>query len=167
MFGAVAPRALPRWKILVDLFQIRIRLEAVGERSDVIEPDDALTWTGAPFRYISCKDELTMETDEGERIASREAQRALAQDWHLELTSGQYRAPRDGRTTARSSKFVHVVLSMPSPTPPGKVLAASRKFAREIRRAAPMRHGPAYRSAAPACSPGREGRQRRGAATAH
>ena len=87
---------------------------------------------GAHFRYISRKGELSMETDEGERIADREAQKALLRDWHLELTAGQYRAPRDGRTTARRSKLVHnVVLSMPSPTPPEKVLAAARKFARE------------------------------------
>ena len=87
---------------------------------------------GAHFRYISRKGELSMETDEGERIAGREAQKALLRDWHLELTAGQYRAPRDGRTTARRSKLVHnVVLSMPSPTPPEKVLAAARKFARE------------------------------------
>ena len=87
---------------------------------------------GAHFRYISRKGELTIETDEGERIASREAQKALLKDWHLELTAGQYRAPRDGRTTARRPKLVHnIVLSMPSPTPPEKVLAASRKLARE------------------------------------
>jgi hypothetical protein len=41
-------------------------------------------------------------------------------------------APRDGRNTARRTKLVHnIVLSMPSPTPPEKVLAAARKFARE------------------------------------
>jgi hypothetical protein len=65
-------------------------------------------------------------------VASRDAQKALVKDWHLELTAGQYRAPRDGRSTARAAKLVHnIVLSMPSPTPPEKVLAAARKFARE------------------------------------
>jgi hypothetical protein len=44
---------------------------------------------GAHFRYISRKGELSMETDEGEHIASREAQKALLRDWHLELTAGQ------------------------------------------------------------------------------
>jgi hypothetical protein len=51
--------------------------------------------------FSSRKGELIIETDEGERIASREAQKAPLRDWHLELTAGQYRAPRDGRTTAR------------------------------------------------------------------
>jgi relaxase-like protein len=86
----------------------------------------------AHLGYISRKGELAIETDEGERVASQDAQKALLKDWHLELTAGQYRAPRDGRTTARGAKLVHnIVFSMPSPTPPEKVLAAARKFARE------------------------------------
>ena len=86
----------------------------------------------AHFAYISRKGELTIETDEGDRIADREAQKALIRDWHLELSTGQYRAPRDGRVTARKAKLVHnIVFSMPSPTPPDKVLSAARKFARE------------------------------------
>jgi MobA/VirD2-like, nuclease domain len=86
----------------------------------------------AHLAYISRKGELTIETDEGDRVAGRDVQKALLKDWHLELTAGQYRAPRDGRSTARGAKLVHnVVFSMPSPTPPEKVLAAARKFARE------------------------------------
>ena len=86
----------------------------------------------AHFAYISRKGELTIETDEGDRIATRDAQKALLQDWHLELSAGQYCAPRDGRATARATKLVHnIVLSMPRPTSPDKVLAAARKFARE------------------------------------
>jgi hypothetical protein len=73
-----------------------------------------------------------MEPDAGTRVATREAQRELLADWHLELSAGQYRGPRDGRSTARRTKLVHnIVLSMPSPTPPEKLLAAVRKFARE------------------------------------
>jgi MobA/VirD2-like, nuclease domain len=86
----------------------------------------------AHFAYISRKGELTIETDEGDRVAGRDAQKALLNDWHLELSAGQYRGPRDGRVTARRVKLVHnIVFSMPSPTPPEKVLSAARKFARE------------------------------------
>jgi len=86
----------------------------------------------AHFGYISRKGELTIETDEGDRIATRESQKALLKDWHLELSASQYRAPREGRATARTTKLVHnIVLSMPRPTPPNAVLAAARKFARE------------------------------------
>jgi hypothetical protein len=85
----------------------------------------------AHFGYISRHGELEIETDEGERIP-REDQKELLEDWHLELTAGQYRAPRDGKQEARKVKLVHkIVLSMPAPTPPEKVLAAARTFARE------------------------------------
>lgn len=85
----------------------------------------------AHFRYISRHGELEIETDEGERVP-KEAQKEFLEDWHLELTAGQYRAGRDGKEEARKVKLVHkIVLSMPAPTPPEKVLAAARTFARE------------------------------------
>jgi hypothetical protein len=85
----------------------------------------------AHFGYISRHGELEIETDEGERIP-KEAQKEFLEDWHLELTAGQYRAARDGKQEARKVKLVHkIVLSMPAPTPPEKVLAAARTFARE------------------------------------
>ena len=85
----------------------------------------------AHFSYISRKGEFAIDTDEGERIVGCDAQKDLLKDWHLELSAGQYRAPREGRTTARRTKLVHIVLSMPFPTPPEKVLAAARAFGRE------------------------------------
>src|SRR5687767_8012973 len=85
----------------------------------------------AHFGYISRHGELEIETDEGERIP-KEEQKEFLEDWHLELTAGQYRAARDGKHEARKVKLVHkIVLSMPAPTPPEKVLAAARNFARE------------------------------------
>lgn len=85
----------------------------------------------AHFGYISRHGELEIETDEGERIPKNE-QKEFLEDWHLELTAGQYRAGRDGKQEARKVKLVHkIVLSMPAPTPPEKVLAAARNFARE------------------------------------
>jgi hypothetical protein len=85
----------------------------------------------AHFGYISRHGELEIETDEGERIP-KEAQKEFLEDWHLELTAGQYRAGGDGMQEARKVKLVHkIVLAMPAPTPPEKVLAAARTFARE------------------------------------
>ena len=86
----------------------------------------------AHFAYISRKGILEIETDEGERIADKDAQRTYLAGWHLELSAGQYRGPQDQREDARQTKLVHnIVLSMPAPTPPEKVLAAARVFARE------------------------------------
>ncbi len=86
----------------------------------------------AHFAYISRRGVLEIETDDGERIGRREEQKRLIDDWHLELTAGQYRRQLDGGPARRTTKLVHnVVLSMPSPTPPDKVLAAARQFARQ------------------------------------
>jgi len=86
----------------------------------------------AHFGYISRRGKLEIETDEGERITGTDAQRTFLAAWHLELSAGQYRGPRDHRATARGAKLVHkIVLSMPAPTPPEKVLAGARAFARE------------------------------------
>jgi hypothetical protein len=86
----------------------------------------------AHLQYISRKGELTIETSEGDRVTDREAQKALLKNWHLELISGQYRPTGIHGQKSRRTKLVHnIVLSMPSPTPPDKVLAAARKFARE------------------------------------
>jgi hypothetical protein len=86
----------------------------------------------AHFAYISRGGSLDIETDEGERIGRREEQKRLLDDWHLELTAGQYRRQMDGGPARRPTKLVHnIVLSMPAPTPPDKVLAAARQFARQ------------------------------------
>jgi len=82
----------------------------------------------AHLSYISDNGKLEIETDEGERV-SKEGQKELLRDWHLELSAGQYREPRNRKSGV---KLVHnIVLSMPPPTPPQKVLAASKTFARE------------------------------------
>jgi hypothetical protein len=85
----------------------------------------------AHVSYIGRHGELEIETDEGERIHGRAEQRALVNDWCLDLSPGQYRQQRNGEAPNRPVKLVHnIVLSMPAPTPPEKVLAAARGFAR-------------------------------------
>jgi len=87
---------------------------------------------GAHFGYISRRGALEIETDEGEFIGYPEQQKQLLDDWHLELTAGQYRRQKEGGPARRPTKLVHnIVLSMPAPTPADKVLAGARKFARE------------------------------------
>lgn len=86
----------------------------------------------AHFDYISRHGELEIETDDGVPVWGRDEQKEMLRNWHLELTSAHYRQPRRGREAVRGPKMVHnVVLSMPAPTPPDKVLAAARRFGRE------------------------------------
>jgi hypothetical protein len=86
----------------------------------------------AHFAYISRRGALEIETDEGERVGRPEQQKQLLDDWHLELTAGQYRRQMDDGPTRRPTKLVHhIVLSMPAPTPADTLLAAARQFARQ------------------------------------
>jgi transcriptional regulator of met regulon len=83
----------------------------------------------AHLAYISHEGEHDLETDDGQRV-SKQGQKELLKDWHLELMSGQYRKPPGAK--GRRVKLVHnIVLSMPAPTPADKVLAAAKSFARE------------------------------------
>jgi hypothetical protein len=85
----------------------------------------------AHLSYISRKGQLEIETDDGDRL-TRDDQRAFLKSWHLELSPGQYRQAKDGRPRPRELKLAHnIVLSMPRPTRPDKVLKAARTFARE------------------------------------
>lgn len=85
----------------------------------------------AHLSYISREGELKLHTDEGIQV-SRESHRALLEDWHLDLSAGQYRKRPDARSRGRGVKLVHnIVLSMPKPTPADKVLAGAAAFARE------------------------------------
>jgi hypothetical protein len=86
----------------------------------------------AHFAYIGRRGALEIETDEGELIGRPEQYKQLLDEWHLELTAGQYRRQKQGGPARRPTKLVHnIVLSMPAPTPADKVLAAARKFGRE------------------------------------
>jgi len=83
----------------------------------------------AHFAYISHEGERDLEADDGQRV-SKQGQKELLKDWHLELMAGQYRKLQDSK--GRRVKLVHnIVLSMPAPTPADKVLAAAKSFARE------------------------------------
>ena len=85
----------------------------------------------AHFGYIGRKD-YQIETDDGERIQGRARQRALVDEWDLELDAAEARASYRGVAARKPTKLVHnIVLSMPKGTPAAVVLTASRAFARE------------------------------------
>jgi MobA/VirD2-like, nuclease domain len=86
----------------------------------------------AHIAYISHHGGIELETDDGQRV-SKAGQNELLNDWHLDLSAGQYRpVPRSAKNSVGGIKLVHnIVLSMPAPTPPDKVLAAAKIFARE------------------------------------
>jgi hypothetical protein len=82
--------------------------------------------------YLSRKGELEIETDEGERIAGKEAEKAMVDEWDLDLETHRSSTALGPRKRENPPKLVHKVLfSMPPGTSPKRVLAAVRNLARE------------------------------------
>jgi hypothetical protein len=86
----------------------------------------------AHLAYIDRSGRLEIETDQSEIVQGKEAKDTLVDDWELDLLAAESRSPYRGIPGCKPAKLVHnIVLSMPAGTPPGKLLAASREFARE------------------------------------
>jgi hypothetical protein len=86
----------------------------------------------AHLRYIDRDGKFELETDEGSTLKGDGVERALLSDWDLEASEARARGPYRGQGGRRHAKLLHnVILSMPHGTPPRKLLAASRAFARE------------------------------------
>jgi hypothetical protein len=86
----------------------------------------------AHLRYIGRHGKLPIETDEGLAPQGRGAPKEITADWQLELCRSQYKPkPAQGQKDTRAKLVHNIVLSMPAGTPPEKVLAAARVFARE------------------------------------
>jgi hypothetical protein len=86
----------------------------------------------AHFQYISRRGELEIETDDGERLMGKEVAAQLVDDWDLDLDALRDDWDNMERGGRRNPKLVHnIILSMPAKTPPDRLLAASRDFARE------------------------------------
>jgi hypothetical protein len=86
----------------------------------------------AHFQYIGRRGALEIETDDGERLMGKEVAAQLIDDWDLDLDALRDNWDSMERGGRRNPKLVHnIILSMPSRTPPVRLLAASRDFARE------------------------------------
>jgi Relaxase/Mobilisation nuclease domain len=82
--------------------------------------------------YLSRKGELEIETDEGERLKGKGAEAELLDDWDLDLDEKRRTSDLSARGTRNPPKLVQkLMFSMPAGTPPQKVLAAVKNFARE------------------------------------
>jgi hypothetical protein len=86
----------------------------------------------AHLRYIDRNGTLELETDDGSTLNGDGVERALVSNWDIEASAARARSPYRGQGGRRPAKLTHnVILSMPRRTPPKKLLAASRAFARE------------------------------------
>ena len=129
---SVARRGPPERLTLPQIEQIRRTVGRVPEvMVKVTGGGRSIRAVSAHLAYISHHGEVELESDRGERVRE-DAQKEFLETWHLELSAGQYRAKDTARSGASGIKLVHnVVLAMPAGTPPDKVLAAAKAFARE------------------------------------
>jgi len=82
--------------------------------------------------YIDRRGGLELETDDGERLQAKGAEKALLEDWGLALQQREDKAVYSGLPGRKAAKLVHnLMFSMPKGTPPKKLLTAVRHFAQE------------------------------------
>lgn len=87
---------------------------------------------GRHLSYLSREGDIELETDEGPRLAGKGSEKALLEDWDLELDQERRSAELHPTGKQRPAKLVHkLIFSMPPGTPPQKVLEAVRTLARE------------------------------------
>jgi hypothetical protein len=88
---------------------------------------------GRHLKYLDRDRALAIETDDGEPFKGKGASTALIDDWDLQLDAKRPpTADHKPRQTGNSPKLVHkMIFSMPAGTPPNKVMAAVKDFARE------------------------------------
>jgi hypothetical protein len=82
--------------------------------------------------YLARDGEVEIESDDGRRLKGQGVERALLEDWDLDLEQVRPTIDLTPRGTRRPPKLVHkLMFSMPAGTPPPMVLAAVKNFARE------------------------------------
>lgn len=106
--------------------EVMVKITGGGRDADGVQ---------AHMEYVDRHGELEVETDRGAIEQGREAGTRMVNDWGLGYSqvpgsAHSRRRDKDGRPQQARQAF-NIVLSMPAGTPPEKVLAAARKFARE------------------------------------
>lgn len=81
--------------------------------------------------YISRRGKIELETDDGDRLKGK-SNADLLNDWDLDIDELRRQGDLKTSNGRQAPKLVHkLMFSMPPGTPPDKVLAAVRNFARE------------------------------------
>jgi predicted transcriptional regulator len=87
---------------------------------------------GRHLGYLNRGGEVEIETDDGQRLSGEGVEKELLEDWDLDLEEHRRKADLGPQLSRRPPKLVHkLMFSMPVGTPPDKVLAAVKNFARE------------------------------------
>jgi predicted transcriptional regulator len=91
-----------------------------------------LKGVGRHLAYLNRDGDVDIETDDGQRLSGKAVEKDLLEDWDLDLEESRRTAALESRSSRAPPKLVHkLMFSMPAGTPPDKVLAAVKNFARE------------------------------------
>jgi predicted transcriptional regulator len=87
---------------------------------------------GRHLGYLNRGGEVDIETDDGQRLSGKGVEKELLEDWDLDLEEHRRKADLESWSSRPPPKLVHkLMFSMPAGTPPDKLLAAVKNFARE------------------------------------
>jgi Relaxase/Mobilisation nuclease domain len=82
--------------------------------------------------YLNRSGEVDIETDDGQHLSGKGVEKELLEDWDLDLEEHRPKADLESRSYRPPPRLAHkLMFSMPAGTPPHKVLAAVKSFARE------------------------------------
>jgi hypothetical protein len=130
-------RALAERERPLSIGQIKLITRTVGRTPEVMvkvvnKGSSNLGGVGGHVGYIGRQGEVALETDEGEVLQGPEVGNALLEDWNLDLIQQRNKINLTPNKPKQPPRLVYkLIFSMPAGTPPEKVQAAVRNFARE------------------------------------
>jgi hypothetical protein len=130
-------RALPERERPLSISQIKLITRTVGRTPEVMvkvinKGSSRVAGVSGHVGYIGRRGEVALETDEGEILQGQDVGNALMEDWNLDLIQQRGKIDLTPNKPKQPPRLVYkLIFSMPAGTPPEKVQAAVRNFARE------------------------------------
>ena len=130
-------RALPERGRPLSISQIKLITRTVGRTPEVMvkvinKGSSSLAGVSGHVGYIGRQGAVELETDEREVLQGPEVGNALLEDWNLDLIQQRNKNNLTPNKPKQPQRLVYkLIFSMPAGTPPEKVQAAVRNFARE------------------------------------
>jgi hypothetical protein len=130
-------RSSPIHRRALSIGQIKHITHTVGRTPEVMvkvvnQGSNSLAGVGRHVDYIGRKGKVDLETDDGEILRGKNAGIDLLEDWNLDLVEQRGKINLTPNKPREPPRLVYkLIFSMPAGTPPEKVHAAVRNFARE------------------------------------
>ena len=130
-------RALAERERPLSIGQIKLINRTVGRTPEVMvkvvnKGSSSLAGVSGHVGYIGRQGGVELETDEGEVLQGPEVGKTLLEDWNLDLIQQRGKIDLTPNKPKQPPRLVYkLIFSMPAGTPPEKVQAAVRNFARE------------------------------------